>query len=71
MLSKRALLSLGVRRLGRISHRASPNVIAGAMATIPFKLADIGEGIAEVELLKWFVKVITFNFLFAFCRVAV
>eukprot|EP01039_Chlorochromonas_danica_P002557 gene2557-2798_t len=56
MLSKRALLSLGVRRLGRISHRASPNVIAGAMATIPFKLADIGEGIAEVELLKWFVK---------------
>lgn len=25
-------------------------------ATKPFKLADIGEGIAEVELLQWFIK---------------
>lgn len=24
---------------------------------LPFKLADIGEGIAEVELMKWFIKV--------------
>ena len=24
---------------------------------VPFKLTDIGEGIAEVELLKWFIKV--------------
>ena len=27
----------------------------GALVT-PFKLADIGEGIAEVELLKWYIK---------------
>ena len=25
--------------------------------TIAFKLTDIGEGIAEVELMKWFIKV--------------
>jgi hypothetical protein len=24
---------------------------------VPFNLTDIGEGIAEVELLKWFIKV--------------
>jgi hypothetical protein len=32
---------------------------------VAFKLADIGEGIAEVELLKWFVKVVLSVRLFA------
>ncbi|KAJ0407990.1 hypothetical protein P43SY_000194 [Pythium insidiosum] len=33
-------------------HRHAPL----AFPEIPFKLADIGEGIAEVEVLQWFVK---------------
>ncbi|RYG69245.1 hypothetical protein EON64_03230, partial [archaeon] len=34
-------------------RRAVP--ISRPLSVTPFKLADIGEGIAEVELLKWFV----------------
>ncbi len=35
----------------------APLAATATAALIPFKLADIGEGIAEVEVLKWFVKV--------------
>ena len=48
--------------MGRPQHRARPPAarcarreLAGGGKTIPFKLADIGEGIAEVEVLAWFV----------------
>ncbi|RLN94047.1 hypothetical protein BBJ28_00019015 [Nothophytophthora sp. Chile5] len=40
-------------------HTARRGFHGSALATfpeIPFKLADIGEGIAEVEVLQWFVK---------------
>ena len=33
-----------------------PSSAALGTSLVPFKLADIGEGIAEVELMKWFVK---------------
>jgi hypothetical protein len=32
-----------------------------SLSIVPFKLADIGEGIAEVELMKWFIKVQDFR----------
>lgn len=36
--------------------RSVPLTLSRSLAVVPFKLADIGEGIAEVELMKWFVK---------------
>jgi 2-oxoisovalerate dehydrogenase E2 component (dihydrolipoyl transacylase) len=35
---------------------AAPTVVATPGSTIDFNLADIGEGIAECEVLKWFIK---------------
>ena len=37
-------------------HTHEPISLEEESTLIPFKLADIGEGIAEVELMKWFVK---------------
>ena len=37
-------------------HAAAPTVVATPGSTIDFNLADIGEGIAECEVLKWFIK---------------
>ncbi|EGZ15833.1 hypothetical protein PHYSODRAFT_334040 [Phytophthora sojae] len=50
---------LRARRLGQRLAATRRGFHAGAVTAfpeIPFKLADIGEGIAEVEVLQWFVK---------------
>ena len=55
----RRILQTAVRG-GGLGHKAlRPRWLhstAPQLAVIPFNLADIGEGIAEVEVLKWFVK---------------
>ena len=55
----RRILQTAVRG-GGLGHQAlRPRWLhstAPQLAVIPFNLADIGEGIAEVEVLKWFVK---------------
>lgn len=43
-------------RLGSTPSRRSFHASARVMGTFHFKLHDIGEGITEVEMIKWFVK---------------
>jgi hypothetical protein len=55
-MSLKKLLFINVKnRPWRYSRNQSSVAVSAKL--IPFKLTDIGEGIAEVELLKWFVKV--------------
>lgn len=52
---RRGAQRVGVAPLGVRGLFPSPTF--RSFATIPMKLSDIGEGIAEVEVLKWHVKV--------------
>ena len=58
----RQLFQRGSRRLSLTTivglGTRNPTINPRGIATkvTPFKLADIGEGIAEVELLKWYIK---------------
>jgi len=52
---------LRLATLGRRLTRLRPSAALGSggvrsLSTIPFLLADIGEGIAEVEVLQWYVE---------------
>ncbi|KAL4087431.1 hypothetical protein PRIC1_013323 [Phytophthora ramorum] len=52
-------MSSALLRLGQRLAASRRGFHAGAVVAfpeVPFKLADIGEGIAEVEVLQWFVK---------------
>lgn len=42
----------------RLRYLRHSTMAVASKTVVPFKLTDIGEGIAEVELLKWFVKVV-------------
>lgn len=44
-----------------LHYSTKGGVGVGVGKVTPFKLADIGEGIAEVELMKWFIKEGNYN----------
>ncbi|CAI5745068.1 unnamed protein product [Peronospora destructor] len=46
----------GLSQQVAVSRRSFHAGVVTRFLEIPFKLADIGEGIAEVEVLQWFVK---------------
>ena len=54
-ISRRRVNLTNVRSFLGTRNRRGITTANGAVVT-PFKLADIGEGIAEVELLKWYIK---------------
>ena len=61
--TRAAALHLTPRQLGKLPHGITSYHQRGfhasriIQANFPFKLHDIGEGIAEVELVKWYVEV--------------
>lgn len=49
--------SLGLSLNGASAATTAPTPAAGGGGkVVPFLLADIGEGIAEVEMMQWFVR---------------
>ena len=56
MLRLLATRRLGRSTVGRGALLGKAHGFARALSSKPFNLADIGEGIAEVEVLQWFVK---------------
>ena len=56
MLRLLATRRLARSTVGRGALLGKAHGFARALSSKPFNLADIGEGIAEVEVLQWFVK---------------
>lgn len=55
ILSKRLLILSSSSRYSKKTCSIINSRYINTKSLVPFKLSDIGEGIAEVELLKWFV----------------
>jgi 2-oxoisovalerate dehydrogenase E2 component (dihydrolipoyl transacylase) len=55
LVKNRALLGLVASKSLHKQFPVRP-ILRSLSSTVAFKLADIGEGITEVELLQWFVK---------------